>query len=205
MASLDITPTPDDGTRVSDAEPWDDSSRPHHPAPAGETYSDQGRAAGRHLIDVHDMLRQELTELRGVLAEVREGALSAGDARQSLNGMAMRQNDWALGAFCSRYCHAVARHHGLEDGAIFPHLSRSEPDLEPVLARLESEHVVIGEAIEAVDAALVGHINDPSDFAPLQRAIDLLTDALVSHLSYEERELVEPLARHGFYPGQLPS
>jgi len=28
---------------------------------------------------------------------------------------------------------------------------------------------------------------------------DLLSDALLSHLSYEERELVEPLARLGFY------
>ena len=33
--------------------------------------------------------------------------------------------------------------------------------------------------------------------------VDLLTDTLLSHLSYEERELVEPLARLGFYPGQL--
>jgi hypothetical protein len=29
--------------------------------------------------------------------------------------------------------------------------------------------------------------------------LDKLTDALLSHLSYEEHELVEPLARHGFY------
>lgn len=33
--------------------------------------------------------------------------------------------------------------------------------------------------------------------------MDFLTDALLSHLSYEERELVEPLARLGFYPGQV--
>jgi hypothetical protein len=26
-----------------------------------------------------------------------------------------------------------------------------------------------------------------------------LTDALLSHFAYEERELVDPLARHGFY------
>jgi len=29
--------------------------------------------------------------------------------------------------------------------------------------------------------------------------MDLFGDALLSHLSYEERELVEPLARLGFY------
>ena len=30
-----------------------------------------------------------------------------------------------------------------------------------------------------------------------------LTDALLSHLSYEEYEIVEPLSRLGFYPGQV--
>ncbi len=33
----------------------------------------------------------------------------------------------------------------------------------------------------------------------VRASVDLLTDAMVSHLSYEERELVEPLARFGFY------
>jgi hypothetical protein len=32
----------------------------------------------------------------------------------------------------------------------------------------------------------------------VQHAIDLLTDTLLSHLAYEERELIGPLARHGF-------
>ena len=31
-----------------------------------------------------------------------------------------------------------------------------------------------------------------------QGTVDLLTDTLLSHLSYEERELVHPLAQHGF-------
>ena len=34
--------------------------------------------------------------------------------------------------------------------------------------------------------------------ADVQAAVDALHDAMDSHLSYEERELVEPLARHGF-------
>ena len=41
------------------------------------------------------------------------------------------------------------------------------------------------------------------DFGPFQAAIDLLTDALLSHLAYEEWEIVEPLARHGLFPGQI--
>lgn len=97
----------------------------------------------------------------------------------------------------------VAQHHGLEDESIFPHLRRSERGLEPVIDRLAQEHLVIHDAIEGVDKALVHHINHPEDFGPLQEAIDALTDTLLSHLSYEEHEGVEPLARLGFYPGQI--
>jgi hypothetical protein len=201
---LGVTPTPDDGSRLSAELPWDESTRPHRPPSAEDVaYTDQGRQTGQHLIDVHDMLRRELTDLRSLVAQVRDGALSAGEARSSLNEMAMRQNDWTLGAFCARYCFTVARHHGLEDDAVFPHLASSEARLAPVIERLGEEHLVIHDAIEDVDRALVRHINDHDDFEPLQRAIDLLTDTLLSHLSYEEHELVEPLARLGFYPEQL--
>ena len=30
-----------------------------------------------------------------------------------------------------------------------------------------------------------------------------MTDTLLSHFAYEERELLGPLARHGMYAGQL--
>ncbi len=201
---LGVTPTPDDGARLTDAVPWDESTRPRRPRSGPDvTYSDRGRQVGRHLVDVHDMLRRELSELRDVVAQVRDGALAAGDARSALNAMAMRQNDWTVGAFCARYCRAVAQHHGLEDDAIFPHLARSDEGLAPVIDRLTEEHLVIHDAIEDVDRALVHHINHPEDFDRLQSAIDVLTDTLLSHLSYEEHELVEPLARLGFHPGQV--
>jgi Hemerythrin HHE cation binding domain len=201
---LGVTPTPDDGTRLGEAIPWDESTRPHRePSAPDVAYTDAGRQVGRHLIEVHDMLRGELEQLRDVLTQVRDGAMSAGDARSALNTMAMRQNDWTLGAFCARYCLAVAQHHGLEDDAVFPHLARTDPSLEPVIERLSDEHLVIHDALEGVDGALVHHMSHPEDFTRLRRAIDLLSDALLSHLSYEEHELVEPLARLGFYANQL--
>jgi hemerythrin-like domain-containing protein len=201
---LGITPTPDDGTRLAETIPWDESTRPHRePSGSEVAYTETGREVGQHLIDVHDMLRRELEQLRDILTQVRDGAISAGDARSALNTMAMRQNDWTLGAFCARYCLAVAQHHGLEDDAVFPHLVRSEPTLEPVIERLTDEHLVIHNAIEGVDRALVHHMSQPEDFSGLQRAVDLLTDTLLSHLSYEEHELVEPLARLGFYDSQV--
>ncbi len=54
-----------------------------------------------------------------------------------------------------------------------------------------------------MDAALVAFVGHPDDFRAIDDAIDSLTDTLLSHLSWEEHQLVEPLARLGFYPGQL--
>ena len=49
-----------------------------------------------------------------------------------------------------------------------------------------------------MDAALVALVTSPeAGMAELRAAVDLLTDTLLSHLSYEERELVEPLRRLG--------
>jgi hypothetical protein len=53
------------------------------------------------------------------------------------------------------------------------------------------------------DAALVQLVQHPADLDPVTEAIDLLTDTLLSHFAYEESELAGPLARYGFYPGQL--
>ena len=193
---LGITPTPDDGKRLTDTPPWDESTRPHRkPAEGDVTYTERGRMVGRHLIEVHDMLRTELGELRDLVAKVRQGALTAGAARSSLNDMALRQNNWTLGAFCSRYCNIVGQHHGAEDFAVFPHLVSSDPDLGQVIQRLTDEHLTIHDTIQKVDSALVEHINHPEDFDALQTAIDFLADTLLSHLSYEEHEIIEPAHR----------
>jgi hemerythrin-like domain-containing protein len=113
--------------------------------------------------------------------------------------MTMRQNGWTLGAYCAQYCRVVTTHHTLEDQSIFPHLKRSDRELVPVIDRLEEEHHVIALVLDQVDRALVAMVSEDDGMRRLQDAADLLTDTLLSHLSYEERELVEPLARLGFY------
>ena len=84
-------------------------------------------------------------------------------------------------------------------------LRRRQPSLTHVIDRLEQEHHVIAEVLEQVDEALAGVVGGDGYGAAgrealdeLQRTVDLLTDTLLSHLSYEERELVHPLAQHGF-------
>lgn len=202
--ALMARPTADDGVRLSTRSRWDESTRPTGPPPPdNHAYSPSASSVGQHLVDVHDMLRAELTTVRDITEQVIAGTLAVGDARSAINVMTMRQNDWTLGAYCASYCRTVTMHHSLEDAQIFPYLRSTDSGLAPVIDRLAEEHGVIHDVLEDLDAALVRFIREPEDPGRLQDAVDVLTDALLSHLSYEERELVEPLARYGFYPGQV--
>lgn len=196
-----VEPTPDSGHRLSEERPWEESTRPAGPAADPDReYSPEQLAAGRHLIEVHDGLRAELGRLREVVAEVAAGNTDPAALRSFFNRMTIRQNNWALGAFCQSYCRAVTGHHTLEDRSVFPHLSQADPRLEAVLERLGEEHETIAEILERIDGALVALVaSEPEAMARVRGAIDLITDAMASHFSYEERELVEPLARLGFY------
>lgn len=218
-ARLGVSPTPDDGRRLTGVLAWDEPSRPTHRGPADSAYPHAG--AAQHLVDVHAGLRAELSQVRDIIDQVRRGHLEVGAARSAINAMTMRQNNWTLGAYCESYCRVVTTHHTIEDESIFPHLRRREPELEAVLDRLEEEHHVIHDVLNRLDKALVALVTDPvgapvdhpvgeatrhpeqartsAALVALQEAVDLLTDTLLSHLSYEERELLEPLGRHGFH------
>jgi hypothetical protein len=195
---LGVEPTPDSGQRISPETVWDSSARPSGPPPeATARYTDEGRAFANDLIRVHDHLRGELTQLRDMIVQVAAGRLGAGAARSAINALTIRQNEWTLGAYCQSYCRFVGMHHTLEDTAMFPGLRQADGRLAPVVERLSEEHEAIAGILTRIDRALVSMVRDPDGIGEVQAAADLLTDALLSHLSYEERELVEPLARLG--------
>ena len=200
-APLAAAPTPDDGRRLNAEQLWDESTRPTAaPLDTHREYTPQEQAAGQHLIDVHDHLRSELTQLRQLVEQVAAGNSSPNAVRSYINRMTIRQNNWTLGTFCETYCRTVTNHHMLEDRSVFPHLRRSEAGLAPVIDRLEHEHEQIHDLLERVDQALVALVAAQDDgIDGVNHAMELLTDALLSHFSYEERELIAPLARHGFY------
>lgn len=96
----------------------------------------------------------------------------------------------------------VTGHHTLEDRSVFTHLRRSDPHVGPVFDRLHEEHEVIASILEDVDRALVDLVSTDGAttggaLESLAGTVDLLTDVLLSHLAYEERELLHPLAQHG--------
>ena len=197
-SNFGVTPTPDDGTRRSTTRLWDESTRPTGPVPDPDrTYTRHDLATGQHLVDVHDHLRQELVALYDVVDQVEAGELGIGDARSQINAMTIRQNRWTLGTYCESYCRVVTTHHTIEDASMFPSLVRKDPRLTPVVDRLQAEHLVIHDVLEGVDQALVAMVSQPDGLPGLRAAVDLLSDTLLSHLSYEERELVEPIARLG--------
>lgn len=204
-SALTVRATPEDGVRLSATLPWREDDRPVTTKADDAAYTPAQQAVPQHLVDVHDHLRGELTQLRDIVGQVRRGAMSTGAARSVINTMALRQNNWTLGAYCETYCRLVTGHHTLEDRSIFVHLRGAQPDLGPVIDRLEQEHHVIADVLEQVDDALVGLVGTDAygrsgqeALEEIQRALDLLTDTLLSHLAYEERELLHPLARHGF-------
>lgn len=193
---LSVVATPDDGTRLSTEAPWDESERPGPlPVDVGRAYTASGQTDAGHLVAIHDHLRAELAQLRDLVGQVAAGNRDVGDARSLISTMTMRQNSWTLGTFCETYCRVVSVHHTIEDQGMFPRMRAADAALSPVLDRLEAEHHVIAGILDRVDGALVAMVADPGELTEVQSAVDLLTDALRSHLAYEERVLVEPLAR----------
>jgi alkanesulfonate monooxygenase SsuD/methylene tetrahydromethanopterin reductase-like flavin-dependent oxidoreductase (luciferase family) len=196
---LGVFPTPDDGVRLSAETVWDESARPLAPDPdPAASYTDSDRSYARELVGVHNHLRSELAQLRDMISQVAAGSLDVATARSEINKLTMRQNQWTVGAYCESYCRLVGLHHTIESTQLFPGLSRLDHGLAPVTERLHAEHEVIAGLLSRVDAALVALVTDPVPGMPtLEAAVDLLTDALLSHLSYEEHQLLEPLARFG--------
>jgi alkanesulfonate monooxygenase SsuD/methylene tetrahydromethanopterin reductase-like flavin-dependent oxidoreductase (luciferase family) len=154
-----------------------------------------GRAGQRTLLAIHEHLRQELARLQEVIEEVREGRSTAADARSYLNNMTMRQNYWTLGAFCAAYCRVVSVHHAIEDQQLFVDLKAADQSLGPVLERLRRDHEGIAEVLAQIDAALVAMVDDEKRLDDTERSVEHLGDALLSHLKYEEDQLLEPIGR----------
>ncbi len=180
---------------------WDETTRPTLGEPEDPAYSSHELGAAHHLVEIHDHLRAELDRLQGMVGEVRRGLLSVGDARAGVAAMTIRQNNWTLGAYCQSYCGFVNGHHSLEDASVFPHLRDREPAVAPVVDRLHAEHQVIHHLLDEVDRALVALVRtgESTELDALDATIGLLSDRLLSHLAYEERELRGPLVRHGFF------
>jgi hemerythrin-like domain-containing protein len=175
----------------------DEATRPRAPRHDDAVGTPSGRAAAQMLVSVHAHLRSELEQIRDVVAEVAAGHSSAALARSVINQMSMRQNYWSLGAFCATYCRLLTIHHAIEDSNLFVDLRSRDESLGPVIERLSEEHEVVAAVLTSLDAALVAMVENPENLSGVQDQVDRLTEVLLSHLDYEEAELLGPIARLG--------
>ncbi|MEV0850697.1 LLM class flavin-dependent oxidoreductase [Streptomyces sp. NPDC049954] len=195
---LSVRASPDGGERRSATRLWDESTRPSGPpAEPGRRYTPGEQEPARNLVAAHDRLRADLDQLRGIVREVVEGRIGPGETRSLLRELSVRQDAWMLGAHCASYCRVTTAHHTREDQDLFPYLRRHDRRLGPVLDRLTEEHHAIQGVIDRLDRELVGFVGGASDQEVPVSTLDLLADALLSHLAYEEQELIEPMARFG--------
>lgn len=169
-------------------------TRPTAP-PSDAPITVTGRGNQELLLGIHNNLREEMGNLLDAVAQVSSGPTDIAAVRSQIQRLAMRQNFMSVGAFCSSYCRAVATHHTVEDLWVFPDLRTSEPGLEAVLERLEAEHVSISGLLDELDQALVAMIGEPRRISDVQVAAERLSDSLLSHLAYEEEQLLGPIGR----------
>lgn len=175
--------------------PFDELTRPRADKRDGEPTTAVGRQGAEFLLAVHGHLRHELAQVVHAVAAVGAGELPAEGARGLINGLSMQRNYRALGSFCARYCQVVAIHHAIEDQRMFPEIGEGDPSLRPVLDRLGEEHIVIHDVLVALDRALLRMVDEPTVIAEVGVEVARLEAALLSHLRYEEEELLDVIRR----------
>ena len=112
-----------------------------------------GEAFFQELLWVHGMIRQDLETVRELAAQVA-GGLAPGEVEAQVASLAANGPLWALKVNCLHYCRFVHGHHRLEDVALFPALREADPDLAPLVDRLEGDHRRVAEQLDEVEAAV---------------------------------------------------
>lgn len=165
-------------------------------AEAGET--PQGQALYRELLWVHGMLRRDLEAVRGLAADARNGGPPE-EIEAGVDELRAGRPLWQLKVSCLHYCRFVEGHHGLEDGALFPALVETDPEVSPIVDRLKGEHREVAERVEQVEAAVAGLPEDDGEAAreAVAEALDGLADLLLAHLEFEERSVGPVMRRLG--------
>ena len=160
-----------------------------------------GEALVAELKWVHDMIRRDLRTVRQMAADTAAGR-PADEVRAGIRSLATSGPLWQLKINCLHYCRFVHSHHGAESMALFPALRRANPELEPVVDKLEADHrsvaVLLGEVETAAQA--LRDSEDPGQRERLTLALHSLSETLLAHLSFEEGQISDTLRTLGGWP-----
>jgi Hemerythrin HHE cation binding domain len=158
--------------------------------------TEQGRALFQELLWVHRAIRRDLETVRRLASEVVVG-LPADRLNAELEELEANGPLWQLKINCLRYCRFVHLHHGAEDALLFPRLRETNPEIGPVVDRLEDEHRRVSDQLDEVEAAAAELTNGGREAARRRVAdgLNVLAEDLLAHLEFEEREAGPTLRR----------
>jgi hypothetical protein len=158
-----------------------------------------GEALVREILWVHGIIRDNLRVVEGLVRKINEGA--PGEQIQAEVGDLARTSAlWTLRVNCMRYCSLVHHHHKLEDVALFPGLRRANPDLCPVVDKLEADHAVVASLLDEVEGAAARILKEEAERGRLSDALQRLSEHLLAHLDYEEASISPTLRRLTDWP-----
>jgi hypothetical protein len=156
----------------------------------------RGRAMYEMLLAVHAAIRRDLDLIQGLATQAVDG-VDAEDLGRQLHALKRGSMLWRLQVNCLRYCSFVHSHHNAEDADFFSELREINPEINPVIDRLQAEHRRVSDDLDAVETAAKGLADDDGEQArkALVGALEALHRNLLAHLEYEELSIEATVRR----------
>jgi hypothetical protein len=177
------------------------------PVSAGEPVTElpptsRGEAMVAELRWVHDMVRRDLRTVRQLAADA-QGGVPAGRIARGVQSLAAAGPLWQLKVNCLQYCRFVHTHHHAESVMLFPALRTVNPELGPVVDKLEADHAQVSDLLDEVDAAVrdLSEADNAAQRDRLTAALETLSDVLLAHLAYEEENVSDTMRTMNGWPG----
>ncbi len=128
-----------------------------------------------------------LLEMSEVHAALRRDFARAHALLRSPRHLTSRHRD-LLGRHVVFLVHNLHHHHEGEDEHLWPELLRRNPELAPLLKRMDADHVTIQGPMEDLEHLGAAFSSGEASAEELDAAITRLEDALLPHLAAEEGE-----------------
>jgi hypothetical protein len=142
----------------------------------------------KELLWVHGVVRRDLETVRGLVADVLDGAPAA-EVRERVEALKTSGPLWQLRMNCLHYCRFVHSHHNHEDALLFPAI-REHEGMNPVVDRLEADHRRVSDLLDEVEEAVKGPLeDDASARVRVASGLEDLATHLLEHLDYEEEAI----------------
>src|SRR6187551_2339589 len=152
-----------------------------------QTQSPPREGMFRELLYIHSHLRRNLQTVRRLAEQARDG-LAPATILEEIRNLETNSPLWRLKYGCWTYCRFVHAHHTIEDAAVFPMVRKADPTLNPVVDRLEEDHLKVHHITERI-AAVAERVPVDASGASRNELVAVLTELeehLLAHLAREE-------------------